>query len=414
MNYIKFNGRDQLYDLAISFRPELGLIQLDGVLPSNVEVLKSGFKLVDEERNVIDSFDDYVAIWEQSANYVILCNETVTYYYYFVADSTGYAVDQYITVFMEHRPDCALYKYGKKQEDTILQNYPLKDEDGFWKYRIVNGELIATTEQEKDEWLNQWRYNIIFITDDKYVSRFKVQRVSLWEKEKTFKGDKKAIYQTIVRKTGKVDDIKVDLVDEDGYPKYKIVDGVLSEITAEELNELQIERTRKREEERRQAEQESHVRKVQSLREECQRKIVDGIEVGGKHYSYDASDQANIANLVGMAKEMQVSLPYHADNESCRLFTVEELIALYTLQEFNVTYQTTYYNQAKLMVEAMTNWEDWDQFSYGSPLTGKYLETFNAMMKSAQGIARQILGYEIDINDIVPENEEAEPEVAAE
>ena len=85
-----------------------------------------------------------------------------------------------------------------------------------------------------------------------------------------------------------------------------------------------------------------------------------------------------------MAIQTQVPLYYHADGLSCKPYTVEQIVDIYTSNAINKMHHITYFNQLKLYVESLSEIDDIKAVNYGDELTGKYLETYNEAMQQAK------------------------------
>ena len=176
----------------------------------------------------------------------------------------------------------------------------------------------------------------------------------------------------------------IDLYDEDGFYLYKIENNKKIETTAAEkeawLEKKQIEKLNKIKEE-----------KKNQINQICKRFILKGVELNNSKYSYTIEDQNNISNCLNLAIQSGLKVPYHADNENCRLFTKEEIIELYFTQELNLTHHTTYSNQLKNYVDQLQSIKDVENVRYGeTQLTGDYLKVYNEMMEQAETILRAI------------------------
>lgn len=84
------------------------------------------------------------------------------------------------------------------------------------------------------------------------------------------------------------------------------------------------------------------------------------IEVNGEtgHFSYDYEDQVNIKELFDLSVQTNVPMFYHADEESCKAYTTEELITIYIALSTNKFHHITYYNQLKMYIESLDNIDD--------------------------------------------------------
>ena len=128
--------------------------------------------------------------------------------------------------------------------------------------------------------------------------------------------------------------------------------------------------------------------KISELSYICNQSIVNGvdIDINGvmEHFSYKDEDQVNIKEIFDLAVQTNVPMYYHADGESCKLYTVDQIITLYSTATTNKMHHITYFNQLKLYVESLTAEDEVSAIEYGQELTGEYFETYNASMTQAQ------------------------------
>ena len=138
--------------------------------------------------------------------------------------------------------------------------------------------------------------------------------------------------------------------------------------------------------------------KIQSLSSTCKQMIINGVdvEIDGtvEHFSYDEEDQVNIKELFDLAMQTKVPLYYHADGESCKLYTVEQIVNIYATNATNKMHHITYFNQLKLYVNTLETNEDVESVNYGDELTGEYLQTYNDAMAQASVGLTTLLGGE--------------------
>lgn len=128
--------------------------------------------------------------------------------------------------------------------------------------------------------------------------------------------------------------------------------------------------------------------KISELSYICSQSITNGvdIEVDGiiEHFSYKDEDQVNIKEIFDLAVQTNVPMYYHSDGNSCKLYTVEQIIALYTATTTNKMHHQTYFNQLKLYISSQSDIEIIENINYGDELTGEYLATYNEAMAQAQ------------------------------
>lgn len=124
--------------------------------------------------------------------------------------------------------------------------------------------------------------------------------------------------------------------------------------------------------------------KISELSSVCQCTIEAGLTINDLHYSYTEKDQINLNDIVNTVKITGLPLGYHADGQNCTEYSAEELMNIYIQLAMNKYCQQTYFNQSreylKSLEESDTNKEIVESYTYGMPLTGIYLETYNNMV----------------------------------
>lgn len=138
--------------------------------------------------------------------------------------------------------------------------------------------------------------------------------------------------------------------------------------------------------------------KISELSSNCQSAIYSGVDVGDKHYSYTIQDQTNLKNAINIAAQTSLAVPYHADNESCSLYTLTQLQEIYTAQQINLTKHQTYFNQMKKYItNTFTDRnmiKELQNIVYGHALTGTYLESYNFIIGQSILIMKTLSGLE--------------------
>ncbi len=138
--------------------------------------------------------------------------------------------------------------------------------------------------------------------------------------------------------------------------------------------------------------------KIASLSTQCHAMIENGVdvEINGvtEHFSYsiEKGDQGNIDDLFSLATATKLSQPYHADGGSCKLYTPEQITAIYVAQKTNKTVQETWFNQMKQYILVCEDGDEIKAIEYFQPLTGIYLENYNAILAQAQAIINVVIG----------------------
>lgn len=141
--------------------------------------------------------------------------------------------------------------------------------------------------------------------------------------------------------------------------------------------------------------EEVKTQKIEEISKTCNQNIIHGVymEIDGeqKLFSYKTEDQSNLLNAVQLAIATQMSMPYHADGCTCRLFTPEEITTLYIKEMTNLTHHQTYTNQLKLYINTLETKEEVNAVLYGDELTGEYLDTYNMIMEQSKLVVQKYL-----------------------
>ena len=124
--------------------------------------------------------------------------------------------------------------------------------------------------------------------------------------------------------------------------------------------------------------------KINEMSYICQYTIEAGLTINDLHYSYTEKDQINLNDIVSTVKLTGLPLGYHADSKNCTEYSAEELMNIYIQLAMNKYCQQTYFNQSREYLKSLEksdeNKEIVDSYTYGTPLTGIYLETYNNMV----------------------------------
>lgn len=180
-----------------------------------------------------------------------------------------------------------------------------------------------------------------------------------------------------------------DAHDESGIIVFKIVDGKLVEIMDDEKQELYAQLEAQNLESAKAA-------KVIECSQICANLIESGVDVDidgqVEHFSYTKDeDQINLFELFTLSSQTNVPMNYHPDGGSCKTYTTEQIIAIYATASTNKNHHTTYFNQLRDYINALTSIEEVQSVVYGQELTGEYLETYNSSMAQAQLVLETLL-----------------------
>ena len=137
--------------------------------------------------------------------------------------------------------------------------------------------------------------------------------------------------------------------------------------------------------------------KLAEISKSCEDYIYAGTDVTlpdntTKHFTYTLADQSNISEMFTAIMAGATEYPYHADGEICKIYTKEQIIAIYGTLSLFKTEATTYHNSLKAQINAMTDADAISAIKFKeTELTGEYLTNYTAMMASAQTQLNAIL-----------------------
>lgn len=126
----------------------------------------------------------------------------------------------------------------------------------------------------------------------------------------------------------------------------------------------------------------------------CYAKLLSGVKVKpsafditlsdkkSHHFSLEVADQLKISKLNDRANAGITVLPYHADGESCKFYTKDEVVALNTAMENCIEFQTTYFNSLRDYIESMTDINDVCAVEYGVDIPEAYQSEVLKMLYS--------------------------------
>jgi len=134
--------------------------------------------------------------------------------------------------------------------------------------------------------------------------------------------------------------------------------------------------------------------KLEELSAVCHATILNGVDVqlsdgDYHHFSLEAEDQSNIDSMFMAVVLGATCYTYHADGESCREFSREDIVLLYVAYKSMITQQTAYYNALKAWVER-SDPSTLTQIIYGcalpDELNTQYINTLTSANQQIQTI----------------------------
>lgn len=141
---------------------------------------------------------------------------------------------------------------------------------------------------------------------------------------------------------------------------------------------------------------EAQSEKISQLSAVCNALIVAGADIrladgSTQHFDYSTEDQLNISDMFSAVVLGASCYPYQPANGSCAVYQAADIVTIYTTLAGQKTAQLTYYHQLKDYVQTLETVAGADAVVYGQPLTGAWLEHYNAAIQTAQQQMQAVL-----------------------
>ena len=117
--------------------------------------------------------------------------------------------------------------------------------------------------------------------------------------------------------------------------------------------------------------------KIAEMNFVCNKVIENGIDVmlsdgNVYHFSLTTQDQLNLITLQSMIVDGETMIPYHADGELCRYYTVEDISVVMDAATAHKTFHVTYFNSLKVYINALTDMTEIASVQYGMDIPEEY------------------------------------------
>lgn len=118
-------------------------------------------------------------------------------------------------------------------------------------------------------------------------------------------------------------------------------------------------------------------KKIAEMNAMCSSLIRNGFDVElsdgiSHHFSLTEQDQLNLITLSTMVASGETAIPYHADGEPCKFYTVNDINAILTAATAWKTYQVTYNNSLKTYINSLEKITDISAITYGIEIPVDY------------------------------------------
>lgn len=112
--------------------------------------------------------------------------------------------------------------------------------------------------------------------------------------------------------------------------------------------------------------------KINEMSQACNEIIINGIDIEDAHYSMSLEDQLNILTLQGMILNGQASVPYHADGESCVMYSAEDFLEIANAATNHKLYHESYFNSMRDWINALEDTDAIEYIYYGIEIPVEY------------------------------------------
>lgn len=127
-------------------------------------------------------------------------------------------------------------------------------------------------------------------------------------------------------------------------------------------------------------------RYISKLSNECRQAICDGIDIelsDGQvhHFALEIEDQINLLTISSLISAGETKIPYHASDELCTYYNVEDVRMIIGAATEHRIYHTTYFNSLKNWIMSLNSISEVGAIKYGATIPSKYhSEVFEKML----------------------------------
>jgi hypothetical protein len=130
--------------------------------------------------------------------------------------------------------------------------------------------------------------------------------------------------------------------------------------------------------------------KIAEMNHLCNKVIESGVDVllsDGKvyHFSLTTQDQLNLITLQSMIAAGETSIPYHADGELCRYYSIEDIKKVMDTATAYTTFHVTYFNSLKVFINALGDIAAVSAVQYGMDIPIEYQSDILQALYAAMG-----------------------------
>jgi len=128
--------------------------------------------------------------------------------------------------------------------------------------------------------------------------------------------------------------------------------------------------------------------RLAELQKSCQDAIYEGVEVatseGMKKFSLTLADQINLIGLQNLLDKGCAAMPYHADGESMRLWSRDDVETILHEVDHHIMYHHVYYSLLREWI-CRTSYPDFTTINYGDALPDDLARSMTVLLESTAG-----------------------------
>lgn len=119
-------------------------------------------------------------------------------------------------------------------------------------------------------------------------------------------------------------------------------------------------------------------RKINEMNSVCSKTITDGFDIvlsdgTSHHFSLTTQDQLNLITLSTMVASGKTEIPYHADGELCKFYSLDDINAILNAATTYITYHESYFNALRGYIDSLDNIDEISKITYGIEIPMQYM-----------------------------------------
>lgn len=119
------------------------------------------------------------------------------------------------------------------------------------------------------------------------------------------------------------------------------------------------------------------LKKIEEMSIMCNKTIEEGFDVTLSdntvhHFSLTIHDQLNLISLSTLVASSETEIPYHADGELCKFYSIEDIATIVSTATSFKSYHVSYFNSLRSYIESLESIYDVKNITYGIDIPEEY------------------------------------------